>query len=102
MGNLSIRLPGEVERNLEYETKLSGKSRSDVVREAIGEYLARQERERFLAEMVAAAKALYSDPEAVKEAREIQADFDAVDTSIDRLEEEERAAGIDPNEKWWD
>lgn len=102
MGNLSVRLTEEVERGLDRETELSGKSRSDLVREAIGEYLTRKERERFMAEMVAAAKALYSDPEARKEAREIQADFDAIDTSIDRLIDEERAAGIDPDEKWWD
>lgn len=102
MGNLSTRLPEEMERDLEYETRISGKRRSELVREAIGEYLAHRERERFMAEMIAAAKALYSDPEAVEEAREIQEDFDAVDTTIDRLEEEERAAGIDPDEKWWD
>lgn len=102
MANFSIRLPEQVKRALEREIEISGKNRSDLVREAIGEYLTHRERERFMAEMIAAAKALYSDPDAVEEAREIQEDFDAVDTAIDRLEEEERAAGIDPNEKWWD
>lgn len=102
MSNLSVRLPDEVESGLEREAEISGKNRSDLVRDAIGEYLTRRDRDRFMDEMVRAAKALYSNPDAVKEAREIQADFDAVDNSIEMIEAEERAAGIDPNEKWWD
>lgn len=102
MGNYSIRLPEDVERGLERESEVSGRNRSELVREAIGEYLARKERDRYMADMVAAAKALYSDSEAARESREIQAELDAADTSIDRIIEEERAAGIDPGEKWWD
>lgn len=100
MGNLSTRLPEEMERNLEYETRISGKRRSEVVREAIGEYLAHRERERFMAEMIAAAKALYSDPEAVEEGLEIAEE--GLDEWLEDIEREERAAGIDPDEKWWD
>lgn len=100
MGNLSTRLPEEMEQNLEYETKISGKSRSEVVREAIGEYLTRQERERFLEEMIAAAKALYLDPEAVEEGLEIAEE--GLEEWLEDIECEERAAGIDPDEKWWD
>lgn len=100
MGNLSVRLPEEVERNLERETQTSGKSRSDLVREAIGEYLTRKERERFMAKMVAAAKALYSDPEARKEGLEIAEE--GLEEWLEDIEREERAAGIDPDEKWWD
>lgn len=100
MGNLSTRLPEEMERDLEYESKVSGKSRSEVVREAIGEYLTRQERERFMAEMIAAAKALYSDPEAREEGLEIA--NEGLDEWLEDIEREERAAGIDPDEKWWD
>lgn len=100
MGNLSTRLPEDMERDLEYETEISGKSRSEVVREAIGEYLTRQERERFMAEMIAAAKALYSDPEAREEDLEIAEE--GLDEWLEDIEREERAAGIDPNEKWWD
>ena len=100
MGNISVRLPEDAERGLEREIEASGKSRSDLVREAIGEYLTRKERERFMAEMVAAAKRLYSDPEARKEAQEI-AD-EGLDEWLEDIEREERAAGIDPDEKWWE
>lgn len=102
MSNISVRLPPDMERGLEEEARRSDRNRSELVREAVGEYLTRKERERLVAEMKAAARALYSNPEAASEAREIQDDFDAVDTSLEQIEAEERAAGIDPAEKWWD
>lgn len=102
MSNISVRLPPEMERGLEEEARRSDRNRSELVREAVGEYLTRKERERLIAEMKAAARTLYSNPEAGREAREIQDDFDAVDTSLEQIEAEERAAGIDPAEKWWD
>lgn len=100
MGNISIRLPKDVERHLERETEISGRNRSDVVREAIGEYLTRRERERLKAEMIAAARALYSDPVTRREDREI-AD-EGLEDWLEDIESEERAAGRDPDEKWWD
>lgn len=101
MSNISIRLPEDLENKLEEEAQRAHKKRSELAREAIADYLQRVERERFLDDMVRAARVLYSNPEAVEEARQIQVDFDAVDNSIERLEEEERAAGIDSQEKWW-
>jgi len=44
----------------------------------------------------------YADPEYAKEMRRIQQDFDEVDNSIEMIEAEELAAGIDPDEKWWE
>ncbi len=102
MSNISVRLPPDIERELEEEARRTGRNRSVLVREAVGEYLTRKERERLIAEMKAAARALYSNPEAVAEAREIQEDFEAVDTTLEQIEADERAAGIDPDEKWWD
>lgn len=102
MSNISVRLPPDMERGLEEEARRSDRNRSELVREAVGEYLTRKERERLIAEMKAAARTLYSNPEAASEAREIQDDFDAVDTTLEQIEAEERAAGIDPAEKWWD
>ena len=102
MANISVRLTGDIERGLEEEARRTDRNRSDLVREAVGEYLTRKERERLINEMRASARALYSNPEAVAEAREIQEDFDAVDTTLEQIEAEERAAGIDPDEKWWD
>ncbi|MDA3934755.1 MAG: ribbon-helix-helix protein, CopG family [Gammaproteobacteria bacterium] len=102
MTNISIRLPPDIEQGLENEARLSERNRSDLVREAVGEYLTRRQKERLIEEMRQAARALYSNPEAVAEMQQIQVDFDSVDTTLERIEAEERAAGIDPDEKWWD
>ena len=102
MANLSVRLPDEIDRDLDREAEISGKSRSDLVREAVGEYLTRKDRDRFMDDMVRAVKALNSAPDALKDARVIPADFDAIDNTINLIEAQERAAGIDPSEKWWD
>ncbi|MCQ8106243.1 ribbon-helix-helix protein, CopG family [Methylomonas sp. SURF-2] len=102
MPAISLRLPDDVEANLKAEAQLAGKSQSEIARLAITEYLARRERERFMAEMVEAARALANDPQARAEALQIAADFDAADDGLDRLIAEERAAGIDPDEKWWE
>jgi predicted transcriptional regulator len=102
MANISVRLPPDIERSLEKEARLTDRNRSDLVREAVGEYLTRKQRERLIDEMSKAARALYSNPAAVAEARQIQEDFDAVDTTLDQIESQERAAGIDPDKKWWD
>lgn len=102
MPAISLRLPDDVEAHLKAEAQLEGKSQSEIARLAITEYLARRERERFMAEMVAAARALANDPQARAEALQIAADFEAADDGLDRLITEERAAGIDPDEKWWE
>ncbi|WP_231914740.1 CopG family transcriptional regulator [Methylomonas sp. DH-1] len=82
---------------------MEGKSQSEIARLAITEYLARRQRERFMAEMVAAAaRALANDPQARAEALQIADEFDAADDALDRVIAEERAAGIDPDEKWWE
>jgi len=102
VSNISIRLPEDIEQQLNEEARFSDKNRSELVREAVGEYLTRRQKERLIAEMKNAARALYADSEAAAEARRIQQDFDAVDTTQQQIEAEERAAGIDPDKKWWD
>jgi hypothetical protein len=69
-----------------------------VIREAITEYITRREQERFMEEIVAAARALATDPESRREILEIAED--TVDDGLDAIITEERAAGK-PNEKWW-
>ncbi|MBS3965363.1 MAG: ribbon-helix-helix protein, CopG family [Methylomonas sp.] len=101
MPAISLRLSDDVEANLKAEAQLEGKSQSEIARLAITEYLARRERERFMAEMVAAGRAMANDPQAKAEALAIAEDFAAADDALDRLIAEERAVGIDPNEKWW-
>ena len=100
MANISVRLPPEIERSLEEEARLAGRNRSDVVREAVGEYLTRKRKERIIEEMRLAARALYSNPAAVREDSVIAEA--GLEDWLNSIEQEERAAGIDPDEKWWD
>jgi predicted transcriptional regulator len=57
MSIISLRLPDELERLLAREAELEQKGRSEIAREAIADYLARRERERFLGEIARAARA---------------------------------------------
>lgn len=100
MSNISVRLPPDIERGLEEEARRTERNRSDLVREAVGEYLTRKQRERLINEMKVAARALYSNPGAVEEGIEIAEE--GLEDWIESIEREERAAGIDPDEKWWD
>lgn len=102
MSTISLRLPDDIEASLKAEAQLEGKSQSEIARLAITEYLARRERERFMAEMVAAARALANDPQALAESRQITDDFDAADDALEHLITEERAAGIEPSARWWE
>lgn len=99
MSALSLRLPDDFDTRLEEEARLEGKTRSEIARQAIAEFLERREKERFMAEMVAAARALAEDPEARRESLEIANEFP--DDDLDAIIASEVAAGIDPNEKWW-
>lgn len=99
MAAISIRLPDELESRLTHEAELEDRPRAEIAREAIVEYLARKARERFMAEMVAAAKSLAADPAAVAESLEIANDL--ADEGLDIIIEAERGAGIDHDQKWW-
>jgi predicted transcriptional regulator len=57
MSLISLRLPEELERLLNREAELASRPRSEIAREAIADYLARRERDRFLGEIARAARA---------------------------------------------
>ncbi len=57
MSNVSIRLPDDVERRLAEEAQRTQRGKSEIARVAIIDYLERQERERFLADIARAARA---------------------------------------------
>lgn len=57
MSLISIRLPEDLDAQLSREAAASQRPKSDVARQAIAEYLARRERERFLGEIARAARA---------------------------------------------
>lgn len=56
MSLVSIRLPKDVETRLAQEAERVRRPKSEIAREAIVDYLARMERERFLGEIARAAR----------------------------------------------
>jgi len=99
MSALSIRLPDDLDVALSREAELEAKSRSELARKAIAEYLQRLEKDRFMAKLTAEAKLAYADPKIFQESLEI-AEV-TVDSGLDAIIEAERKEGIDPGEKWW-
>lgn len=99
MTAISLRLPDHIEAQLKEEARIEGKSQSEIARIAIVEYLQRREKERFMAELVAEMRIAYSNPDIRREALEMAEDL--VDDGLDAVIAAERAAGIDPDEKWW-
>ena len=75
MAVISLRLPEDLEAKLEEQARLSNRPRSELAREAIADYLARLERERFLSSLETAARNLASDPRSRREALTIAEQF---------------------------
>lgn len=100
MDTLSIRLPERISRLLDLEARQAKRPRSDLARQAIVDYLERLERERALAGMVAAARAIAADPEAIRESLELADDLAALDDAL-----LDAAQASEPNaanaNKWW-
>jgi predicted transcriptional regulator len=99
VGNISVRLPDDVEAVLEYEANLSHRTRSELVREAITDYVARRKRQRFQEEMAAAARVLAADADAREEALGV-----AEGPLGDGLDRDEDGPGDDPAGSaghWW-
>ena len=57
MSIVSIRLPEDIEASLTREAERTQRAKSEIARDAIADYLKRQERDRFLAEIARAARA---------------------------------------------
>ena len=104
MPALSLRLPEDLDRRLEDEANLERLPRSEVVRIAISDYLARRERERFMAELVAEARTAYADQAIRREALELAEE--GIVTSNEALDIAEGRKPGDPwpeesGERWW-
>lgn len=102
---LSIRLPETLERKLAIEAERVHKKRSELAREVIADYLHRQERDRFIGEFMAEARALARDPKARREAREIaEEDIPFGNEALNIAEG--RAPGEswpeESGERWWE
>ena len=94
-----MRLPPDITRELDREAELCGKSRSDLVREAVGEYVVGKRRARLLAELKQEMRAGYGDAPGRKESLEIAAD--TVADGLAAIVADEVAVGLNPDERWW-
>lgn len=104
MPSLSLRLPDDLEQRLDKEARLEGVPRSEVARAAIDDFLARRERERFLAELVAEARAAYGNQKIRGEASALAEEFlDSDNAALDLAEGREAGAGEpdESGESWW-
>jgi predicted transcriptional regulator len=98
MPAVSVRLPEHLESLLDQEAQIAGRARSDIIREALTEYIRHQQHRRFMGAYVGEARAGYADPALLAEVRELADDALALDEEgVARLE----AAGSDADEPWW-
>jgi metal-responsive CopG/Arc/MetJ family transcriptional regulator len=103
MPALSLRLPEDLDNRLEDEARHEQLPRSEVVRIAIVEYLARRERERFMAELVAEAHTAYADESIRRSALEIAEEGMVTSNEALNITEGRKPGGhaIKSSEKWW-
>lgn len=99
MPAISLRLPDDLEAKLAKEAEMAGKPRSELAREAIADYLARREQERFMAELTTAARTLADNTEARREMLEM-ADT-GVDDGLDTPAGTGQAGGTESTTPWW-
>lgn len=104
MAAISLRLPEDLDRKLAEEAESAGRPRSEVVRDALAEYLARRERARFMAEFIAEAKKGYADPEMRQEAIEMAEESISLSNEALNLAEGRQPGETWPEEqgeRWW-
>ncbi|MBB3189566.1 ribbon-helix-helix protein, CopG family [Halomonas cerina] len=99
MSTLSIRFPEDLERKLAEEARLAHKGRSELVREAVQEYVLRRERERFIQDMVQEMREWQDDALGREVSGELSDEMP--DDDLDALIRTEHDAGVDPNARWW-
>jgi metal-responsive CopG/Arc/MetJ family transcriptional regulator len=98
MPAVSVRLPEHLGSLLDQEARIAGCARSDIIREALTEYLRQQQRRRFMDAYVAEARAGYADPALLAEVRELADDALTLDEEgVASVE----AAASDAGEPWW-
>lgn len=104
MPSLSLRLPEDLDHRLEDEARLDQLPRSEVVRIAIVDYLARRERERFMAELVAEAHTAYADDSIRRDALEMAEEGMVTSNEALDITEGCKSGGsrsTKTTEKWW-
>ena len=103
MPALSLRLPDELDHRLAAEAEREGLPRSEVARQAIADYLARCERERFMAELVAEAQVGYANDTIRRAALELAEEGVTVSNEALALAEVQGTAEseTEDHERWW-
>jgi metal-responsive CopG/Arc/MetJ family transcriptional regulator len=102
MLSITIRLDENLEKLLEQELQAGKKSRSDLVRDALQEYLSRHKRERLVQAMVREMKSLSA--EARQEGLDIAGEFLPAQNEALELSEAPKPHGTSAGEKenrWW-
>lgn len=82
MSTLSLRIPDDLDKQLGEEASRENKSRSELVRDAVADYLARKEKARFLGDFVAEVRAGYANAELRQDAQAIADDFLPVENEV--------------------
>lgn len=101
MGAISLRLEDDLERRLAAEAHVEGKTRSEVIRTALSEYLGRRERERFMAKMVGEMREAYGDPARRREAIELGEELVALSAKPSAATEGPDGDAQESGERWW-
>ena len=103
MPALSLRLPEDLEHRLEEEAHREGLPRSEIARQAISDFLARREKERFMAELVTEAGTAYANEAIRREAKEMAEEFMASDNEALDVAEKRNAGSPrrKSDERWW-
>jgi predicted transcriptional regulator len=98
MSLISVRLPEDLDAQLARESTLTRRPKSEVAREAIAQYLARQERQRFLGAIARAALATRDEALAIAE-EALPLDNEALEIAEGRRVREPRARYVRPRKK---
>jgi predicted transcriptional regulator len=78
MSLVSIRLPEDLEARLTREAERTQRSKSEIARDALVDYLQRTERDRFLAQIARAARADAHDDSVATAAEALPLDNEAL------------------------
>ena len=93
MSTLSIRLSTELDLRLNEESLIANEPKSLLARKALGEFLERRRRERFVAELVRAAAAIDEEEARKLAAEALPLDNEALALVEARRSGDERPAG---------
>lgn len=100
MATLTLRLSDNLDKQLTALAVQTHQNRSELARTALEKYVQEQERERLMAEMVAAARFLATNPEARAESLAIAEEFLPLDNEALDLAEGRKPGDPEP-EQWW-